>query len=159
MPDWVSHILFALIIAELLNTKKKSLIVLGSVLPDIILKFYTVELLLPIKLDTFYWLAYPTHTIVGMLLVAFIMTIFFRYDTKIAFALLSIGGLSHLLLDLTTRYLRYNIQGLLLFPFSWASYSLNLFDTEQFWALIFVFIAVYFLIRYIKKRAKNEQRI
>ena len=38
MPDWLSHIIIGLIFAELFNINKKGLVVLGSLLPDFIVK-------------------------------------------------------------------------------------------------------------------------
>ena len=42
MPDLMSHLLIGLILAELLNTKKKSLVVLGALMPDLISKIHLV---------------------------------------------------------------------------------------------------------------------
>ena len=38
MPDLMSHLLIGLIIAELFNVKKKSLVLLGTLVPDLLPK-------------------------------------------------------------------------------------------------------------------------
>jgi len=151
MPDWISHILLGLIIAELLNVKKKSLIVLGSILPDIILKTYTLALLTPVPLNFMFWFFYPLHTIAGVLLFSFLLTLIFQYDAKKTFLLVSIGAVFHILLDMTTKPILYNIQGLLLFPFSWQAYSIGLFYSEQYWIVLLILLGIYLIIKLIGK--------
>jgi len=55
MPDWISHILIALIIVELFNLKLKSLVLLGSILPDFFFKISTLGLFFNIPTTDIYW--------------------------------------------------------------------------------------------------------
>lgn len=159
MPDWISHILLGLIIAEILNARKKSLVVLGSVLPDIILKFYTISVIIPVDVNSFFWLFYPLHTIIGVIIFSFIITIFFKYDTKKTFLLLAIGAVSHILLDVTTKSMVYNIQSLLLFPFSWKAYNFGLIYTEQYWIAMIVLFFSYIIIRHLLRKYRSLRNI
>ena len=152
MPDWISHILLGLIIAEIFKIKKKSLVVLGSILPDIILKAYTLSLLTPIPLNFMFWFFYPLHTIAGALLLSFIIAIFFQYEAKKTFFLIFIGALFHILLDMTTKPILYNIQGLLFFPFSWKAYDIGIFYSEQYWLVLIMLAVAYSIIKIIKQR-------
>jgi len=152
MPDWISHILLGLIIAEISNTNKKSLVVLGSILPDIVLKTYTISLLTPIPLNFLFWFFYPLHTVAGIILLSLLITQLFKYDPKKAFMLIFAGALSHILLDMTTKPMVYNIQGLLLFPFSWKAYSLGLFYSEQYWIVAIILLFAYIITKYLLRK-------
>ncbi len=157
MPDWVTHILLGLIIAEILNVNKKSLVVLGSILPDIVLKAYTISLLTPIPLDFLFWFFYPLHTVAGVILFSFLVACLFRHSFKKSFMLIFIGALFHILLDMTTKPMEYNIQGMLLFPFSWNAYSFGVFYSEQYWLVALIMLAAYALIRYALRKHRASQ--
>ena len=81
MPDWLSHILIGLIIAELLNINKKGLIVLGSLLPDFFAKFYLLSFFFPVP-DSLLFISKLYHSpIIGLVLPALIVPLF-NYDWK-----------------------------------------------------------------------------
>src|SRR3989344_4861936 len=75
MPDWLTHIVIALIFAEIINTEKKSLVILG--------RFHT-----------------PFMTFLVTLLVAPL----FRYHRAKTLILLNVGMLSHYLSDIMLRH-------------------------------------------------------
>lgn len=155
MPDWISHILLGLIICEIFNVRKKSLVLVGAVLPDVILKLYTVSVILPINLESFYWILYPLHTIAGIFLFGILIAGLFRYDRKKTFLFILAGALSHIMLDLTTKPLEYNIQALVLFPFSWKAHDLGLFYSEQYWIIALILFLAYAITLFIKRYSKT----
>ena len=152
MPDWVSHILLGLIIAEILNVDKKSLVVLGSILPDIVLKAYTLSILAPMPLTFLFWFFYPLHTIAGIILFSLLVSLLFKYNQKKTFLLIFIGALSHIFIDMATKPMEYNIQGMLFFPFSWKAYSFGLFYSEQYWVVALILLVVYITTRRLLKK-------
>lgn len=156
MPDWISHILLGLIIAEVFNVRKKSLVVLGSILPDIILKAYALSIIIPMKINFLFWFFYPLHTIAGITILSFLLTMAFKYDIKKTFGLIFIGAASHILLDGTTRFMLYNIQGLFLFPFSWKSYGIGIFYPEQYWIAMVLLFGVYAVLRPILRLCRKN---
>jgi len=160
MPDWISHLLLGWVISELFNVRKKSLVLLGSILPDIIIKAYTLSVFVPIRFDGFYWILYPLHTVAGVFLLSILASSLFVYSKKNAFICILVGALSHLILDLTTKPLLYNIQGLVLFPLSWKAYNnLGILYSNQYWiAAIALFFAYITTVCLTKKFRLNDKK-
>ena len=158
MPDWISHILLGLIIAEVFNIRKKSLVVLGSILPDIILKIYALSIIIPMKINFLFWFLYPLHTIAGITILSFLLTIAFKYDAKKTFGLIFIGAVFHILLDGTTKFMLYNIQGLFLFPFSWKYYGIGIFYPEQYWIVMVLLFGIYVILRPILRMYRRNNQ-
>lgn len=153
MPDWLTHILIALIICELFKIKRKSLVLLGALLPDIIFKGVILGNLFSIPLTNLYWFLMPFHLPTGAFLFTVFLTPFFRYNQKKVFILITIGWISHLLADLTAKYLYLftNEQALLLFPFSWKSFSFNLVWPEKYYLVLILSVIIYFTIIVFRK--------
>ncbi|MEK6940719.1 MAG: metal-dependent hydrolase [Nanoarchaeota archaeon] len=159
MPDWISHILFGLILAELLSVKKKSLIVLGAVLPDIFSKITHLQTFFPnLSSDIIYRLVFPFHTVIGGILLAIVITPLFRYPWKKTAFLISLGVLTHLLADSTVKVFTSNYQGSFLFPFSWHGYGLNIVRTENFFVVIISFFIVWILIKLVKTYTLHQNK-
>src|SRR3989344_5938182 len=116
MPDWISHILIALIIVELFNLKLKSLVLLGSILPDFFFKISTLGL-------------------------------FFYIPTIL---LITIGWVTHFASDILFKTFLINTQAMLLFPFSWRSFNLNLLWGEKYYIILIITLIVYILVRLLK---------
>jgi len=152
MPDWMSHLLIGLILAEIFNIKKTSLVIFGALLPDLLSKFYLISFYFGI--DESFPFSY-LHTPVLSILVGILIAPLFRYDRIKTTAFISLGIASHFLSDLTMRHFHAGM--FIFFPFSTKAYTLNWVWPEQsIYVLIGTFI-VYTLIRVVKK--VNSERI
>ena len=78
----MSHILIALIISELFNIKKKSLVVLGALMPDFFVKIVVLVNFFKLPYDILYWFFYPLHTPIGCILITLLVVPFFRYNQR-----------------------------------------------------------------------------
>lgn len=157
MPDLITHVLIGLIVCELFNIRRKSLVVLGSVLPDLILKTSLLGFFIDLPMKEMKWLLIPFHTTIGLILVTIIIILFFRGEYILNFLLISLGWALHLAADLTNKELFIN-QLLLLYPFSWKSYELNIFWSNQYWYPMIISLVVYLLIILIKRRFGRKKQ-
>ncbi|MFH0978896.1 MAG: metal-dependent hydrolase [Candidatus Woesearchaeota archaeon] len=148
MPDWISHILLALIIGEVLNVRKKSLIVIGAVIPDI-LKIATFMSFFNVDYTLAYKILFPFHTPFGSLIVACIIALFFEYKYTTTVRLLSIGWGSHFLLDMLQTHPAFG-ETLIFFPFSWTNIELSILRVDQFYIALAVLAIVYIAVRIVK---------
>lgn len=148
MPDWLSHILIGLIVAELLNIEKKSLIVLGSLLPDFIVKVYLLSFFLSVN-DTLLFVSNLYHSPIMGLIIPGLLVPFFRYDWKKTYICIMLGFMLHLLADSFTG--GYG-SGILLYPFYNGFYSFNIFWANQYWIILIGSIIAYLTIRFIKNK-------
>lgn len=146
MPDWMTHIVVALIFCELFNVKKKSLVLLGALLPDFLVKLHL--LLFYLKIPTGFSL-YSLHTPFMTLLVSFLIIPFFRYEKRKVFALIYIGAFMHILLDSIQTHYLYGQQ--LFFPLSMQNISFNLIWPEQSFYVLGFGLILYILIKIYKK--------
>ena len=146
MPDWIAHIFMGLIISEVFNAKKKGIIVLGSLLPDFVVKINLLTAFFHVN-DNILFVSRIYHSpIMGLIIPALIIPLF-RYDSKKTYILLTTGFMIHLLADSFTRHFN---DGMLLFPFSRGFFSFNLFWPEQYWIATLGSILLYFSIRKYK---------
>ncbi len=125
MPDWITHAVAAYFMAYGLKAEKKSLVVLGGLLPDLLTKFTVFfRYVLPpdelVGFDIF-------HTPLVTLLVAVTIAPLFAYDFRKSVALISAGIASHFLLD----SLQGPIGTMFLWPFSWKPYTLGVIWSEN----------------------------
>lgn len=146
MPDWISHILIALIICEIFKIKKKSLVVLGSLLPDMLGKLSLLNLFTKVPEGFFFWITVPFHTPIGLLLMTLIICPIFKYNQKKVFSLITTGWVLHLLADLTNKHLVYSPM-FLLFPFSWKTYELGILWPEEYLLVLVPLFIIYVGIR------------
>jgi len=153
MPDWITHVAAAYFLAYGLKAEKKSLVVLGGLLPDLITKFtvFFRYVLPPDKLvgfDIF-------HTPLVALLVAITIAPVFSFDYRKSVALISAGIASHFLLDSLQGPVGYMV----LWPFSWESYTLGIIWSENLTPLAVTLLIVgIIIIRKIKKNASCETK-
>lgn len=147
MPDLMSHLIIALILSEIFNIKKKSIVALGALLPDVLSKGHLAYLHLNIA-PAFSFM--PFHTPAILFLLSIIICSFFRYGKLKIILWTNLGSISHFLSDLTMKH--FTIVGTrLFFPFSMSNYTLNLIWPEKsIYVLLFLSVA-YVLIRFIKK--------
>src|SRR3989338_33983 len=147
MPDLMSHLVIGLILAELFNIKKKSLVVLGALTPDLLSKtnLITLHFGMPLQISTT-----PFHTTIVLLLASILIAPLFRYSKIKTIIFFNTGALSHFLSDITMKH--FTIIGTrLLYPFSRTNYTLNLIWPEQSVYILVVSLFIYIAIRIYKK--------
>ena len=151
MPDLLSHLIIGLILAEIFNIRKKSLVALGAILPDVLAKFDLLIFYLGVpKIITFD----SFHTPFMFFLLSVLIAGLFRYDKVKAIASLNIGSMSEFLSDLMVRH--FNKTGVrLFFPFSLKNYSLAWVWPEQsLYVILPASLFVYLLVIVYKKKRK-----
>ena len=147
MPDLLSHIIIGLILAELFNIRKKSLVVLGTILPDILAKMQLVYLYLPIPpLVSFV----SFHTPIMLFLISIIISPLFKHDKFKTILFINLGTMSHFLSDLTIKHFAV-IGTRIFYPFTNTNYTLNLIWPEQSIYILIGSLLVYIFIRIVKK--------
>ena len=149
MPDWISHILFGLIICHLFNIKKKSLVILGALLPDIIGKLKMLNYIFPGSPDWLIPLSNVWHTPFPSIISALLIALFFFHQYLETAILIILGDISHFLSDGTTK--SFIFDGYL--PILWAD--------QYYWAILFfaVIYAVLILFNIKFVRDQNESTI
>lgn len=154
MPDWMSHLLIGLIVAELFNVRKKSLVLLGALLPDLISKFFLLffyfGILANLSLESF-------HTPLMCFLLVIITAPLFKYDRAKTVFLINVGLATHFLSDLTMRHFTSGMR--LFFPFSMSVYRIDLIWPEQSIYFLIFSLIVYILIKLVKKVDLDKLRI
>jgi hypothetical protein len=156
MPDWIGHVTAAWIICRLLSLKYKEfdttntvLVMIGSILPDL----YKVVIFFPGMKN----LLMILHIPVGTLIVAGIFSILFL-DKKKAFLLLTLGILTHYILDMLQ--LDFNGGMYLLFPFSWYQFTFSLITTDNVYftlGMLATAVLVYIITFLINKKIDNSR--
>jgi hypothetical protein len=149
MPDWISHVLVGLIICELFNIKRKSLVLIGVLLPDLLLKFKMLSLFNLVSEGNVFWALVPFHSPAGLLLLTVLIIPIFRFDKIKAFSLISIGWVSHILVDITHRHIMYTSMYVLI-PFSWANIELKWLWPDKYYVILAITIVAYVLVKVIK---------
>lgn len=148
MPDLMSHLLIGLILTELFNVKKKSIVLLGALIPDLLSKMSLLFAYLQIH-HTMRWDSF--HTPFMAFLLGILVSAFFRYDNLNVIIYFNIGSMSHFISDLTIRH--FGEGGTrLLFPFSIKSYSLNLLWPEQSIYVLIAAALIYLIIKISRRK-------
>lgn len=148
VPDLLGHLFIGLILAELFNARKKSLIVLGALAPDLLSKldliYFYFDIPKVIQFSSF-------HTPMMMLLVSILIAPLFRYSGIKTIIGFNIGSMSHFLLDLVNRH--FSRSGTrFLFPFSLHNYTLNLIWSDDTIFVLGAVILIYVVLIYLKKK-------
>jgi len=155
MPDWLTHIPVAWTACKILGFKYRqfdgegtSIAMLGSIIPDIIKISVPLESLGIIDVWDYIM---PVHMPVGSLIIAGIISLFFR-DKKMVFIFLVFGIVTHFSLDLLLTYVSGGIY--LFYPFSWDTYQLRLISTVDYNITILAILAALFvyLLSYYMER-------
>lgn len=156
MPDLMTHILIGLIICDIAGIKRKSLVLIGSILPDLLLKGIILSPLLNLPFMDLKWLLVPLHNPAGLIFVTCIICLIFTKDHLRIYGLIALGWASHLAADLTNKEIYMN-QLMLLYPFSWKAFEMNIFWSNQFYYTIIIAALIYAAIRIVKHiRAKQQ---
>ena len=149
MPDLMSHLLIGLILAELFNIKKKSIVVMGALAPDLLAKIHLVYYYLGINPGILFS---SFHTPLMLFLVSLLLAPLFLYDSIKFLIAFNIGSVSEILSDLTMKH--FTISGSrLFFPFSMKNYTLNWIWPEQSIYVLVALLTVYFALSAIKKKS------
>ena len=161
MPDWIGHILIALILAEIFGIKRKSLAVVGAVLPDVLVKLELISIFLPVDKYALTWIFNPLHTPLGMILFSVLLLPLFRAEQVRVYTLLFIGWGSHLLADFVFNKHIFIGQNMLLFPFSWSNYEIGLVWPDQYYLILGPLVLIYGIIlihKYYKSTRDSSSR-
>jgi membrane-bound metal-dependent hydrolase YbcI (DUF457 family) len=158
MPDWVSHVLIGLILCEVFNVKKKSLVVFGALLPDV--RYLTLAATSfnfpPATVNYLDWFVVVAHLPVGILFLTLFVASFFPYDYKKTVSLISLGWLSHFLADFTTRHMNGGYS--FLFPVTFQKYELDIFWTEEYYVILFSSFMLLLFVKLLKSKMFKPQR-
>ena len=161
MPDWITHLLAAWMVCTILSFKYKQInpaytvvCMAGALIPDI----YKIVIplgLMGIRVENFLM---PMHLPAGSLILAGIFTFFFKEKKKLVLLLLVLGVATHYALDL----LLTNLNGgmVLLFPFSWASWTLNIIPDDDLNITILatgLTLVVYVITSWVRKRSDLDK--
>ena len=158
MPDLLTHVVVAWTLCTLLSFKWKqfnlqntAIVMVGALIPDL----YKVQLPLSyLNLNESIFIM-PFHLPVGSLLLAGMVSLFFR-DRKMIFFFLTLGVATHYLLDLLLVNLGGGME--LLYPLSWERFSFNVISpTDYHIPAVALFIAfMVYMFRYQIFRPDNK---
>lgn len=153
MPDWLTHLVIGLVLIEIFNVEKKSLILLGAILPDLIPKLVLLRLFVPLP-DLSFGLLNSLHVPFILFLFTLLIAPVFRYDYKKVVLWLNIGTISHFLADALLR--NFGNGGVkLLYPLTIEKYNLNLVWPNESYYILVPALLVYLVIIMIKKKNHN----
>ena len=147
MGSLLVHIGLGLLVALALRAKHKSLLLFGSILPDIKIFLYLIATPL-LGLTAANELIIPVHSLFGgFLLAVFFSSLLPRQRFKEALVLMSTGVLCHFVID-ASIYPFFGIEHyLLLYPFSWAVYGLEASDYVNLFTVLSIPIVFFFTYR------------
>ncbi|MBS3096152.1 metal-dependent hydrolase [Candidatus Woesearchaeota archaeon] len=146
MPDWLSHIIIGLLVAEVFNIDKKGLVVLGSLLPDFVVKINLLPAFFHVN-DNLLFVTRLYHSPVMGLIIPAIIAPLFKYDWRRTYIYIMLGFMLHLFADSFTRHY---YDGILLYPISNGFFSFNVLWPEQYWIILIVSLVAYALVKLIK---------
>ena len=161
MPDWITHLLAAWMICTILSFKYKQInpaytviCMAGALIPD------TYKIVIPLGLFGINAqnIIMPFHLPLGSLIIASFFTLFFKDHKKLVLSLLVLGVATHYALDL----LLINLNGgmVLLFPFSWNSWALNIIPDDDYHITILAMgltVVIYVVTSLVRKRRDSGQ--
>jgi LexA-binding, inner membrane-associated putative hydrolase len=155
MSDWLTHSLVGWIAGKV-TALEVSLLVLGSVLPDINKMYLIFQWGWNLHLETFFL---PLHTPVGAMLLACGVALFFK-DFRKTIVSLGVGIGLHFALDI----LLVEVGGgeHLLFPLSWDGWQLNVIPASDYDVGITLYVLGASVLVYIvyslygKKKARSS---
>lgn len=152
MPDLLTHLIIGLVLIEIFNVRKMSLVLLGTIMPDLLLKLVLLRLFIRIP-NINYGVLSAFHTPFVLFLVSLLIAPLFRYDYKKVVLWLNLGALSHFLADATLKHLSET--GVRLFyPLSYNTYTLSLIWPNHSYLLMMFFLLVYIAIFLFKSQKR-----
>lgn len=157
MPDWLTHLVIGLVLIELIPLKKKgqkSLILLGTILPDLLTKFLMVEKWIPLSEGFSVLTAF--HSPFILFLFILLIAPLFRISYRSVVLALSLGTASHILSDFMLHHLDPGSGIMLFYPFSFVRFSLGWVWPEQPYFILIPLLLVYLGLILIKKYLKER---
>lgn len=151
MPDWLTHVVIGLILIDIFKVRKKSLVLLGVLLPDFLPKLILLRLFFPVQ-D---YLNYKVLTAFHVPFVFFFFTLLiaplFKYNYKKVVFWLNLGAISHFLADSLLRH--FSDAGIKLFyPLLLNKFTLGLVWPNESYFILIPALIVYLGIILIKKK-------
>jgi hypothetical protein len=132
MPDWIVHLAVAWTLCRLLrfkypqfNSQNTILVMIGAVLPDAV----KVGMLFDFLGHDWWDYILALHLPAGSLVLAGLFSLLFK-EKKTAFLFLSLGILTHYLLDLLLVQLGDGIY--IFYPVSWIGFQLDMVPTDDY---------------------------
>ena len=154
MVDWLSHVLLAWIICQILSLKFKffggkntAIVMVGALIPDLI-KFGLLFQWMDIDIWAF---IVPLHTPAGAIVSAAVISLFFEEKMN-AFKLLLFGVATHFLFDLPLAHVSGGMR--MLFPFHWAQYQVYIIPTDDY--IVPILASAIALVIYVVKRSSGS---
>lgn len=150
MPDLMSHLIIGLILAELFSVRKKSLVVLGAISPDVLshldimYTYFDVPRIL--NFNSF-------HTPFMSFLISLLISAFFIYPKYKTILLFNLGSMSEYLSDLLVKHFT-GAGTRFFFPFSLYNYSLSLVWSNDSIYILITCLVIYATIKLVKKKRK-----
>lgn len=149
MPDLVTHLAGAYLVKKGIKiTRYLAFFYLGAMLPDLASR--PLHILFP----SLNWAAVAYHSPVGVFLICWLISLFFRLDQRRrVFSLLFAGSVVHWLLDLGQKHLVGGYSWF--FPFSSRTYSGGFFwpeDSLRFLPVTVVIVLAVYLGGYLRGR-------
>jgi len=153
MPSILAHIFLGLIVAHVLRIKKKSLVLLGCMLPDA--KIFLFALALPALGPTqANALIIPIHTPAGSLMLSlFVSSLFAKNNFLRYFKLMKLGIITHFILDAAMFPFNGIEHYLLLYPFTWQIFGIETGNLTHYFTLAsFTALALFYGHKELKRR-------
>jgi hypothetical protein len=148
MPDWITHLGSSYLLYRPVSRRDMRLLLLGAILPDVCSRTSSVlEDVFHLEWPKFYQLE-ALHTPFILLLMAVLVSLF-NINFFRCFGLVFGGSLLHLILDMSQTKLP-GFGQLLLYPFSYRTYQLNLVNYQgkgYYLAVIFFLVLLIFHLR------------
>ncbi len=154
MPDWLTHIVIALVFAEIFSVRKKSVVLLGAVLPDVLVKLTLLELFIPIPNWNYTFLS-AFHVPLVLFLVILLLAPLFRYKYSAIVGWLSLGALTHFASDALLRHFQGGVA--LFYPFSLDKYSLNWVWPDQSYFILIPALIAYIMVGFVKPQLNYHE--
>lgn len=153
MPGWLIHISFAYLVSKLLKIRDISLVLIGSILPDVA-RILSLLDFFDLAATTYYAYLTPLHSPFLVLIATIALSFLFKKPLR-AFLLIAFGAFTHLFLDQLQS--AYYTGKLLLYPFSYIPFkSFNLFWADSGIAIFFMVISIFILVYAIFDKNKKS---
>ena len=152
MPDWLSHIIIGLLVAEIFNIDRKGLVVLGSLLPDFVVKINLLSAFFHVNDKLLFATRLYHSPVMGLIIPALVVPLF-KYDWRKTYIFIVLGFMLHLFADSFTKH--YS-DGILLYPLSHGFFSFNVFWPEQYWMVTLSSLIAYALVKFIKYKFSSK---
>lgn len=156
MPNLLVHLTLGLVIAKILKVEKKSILLLGSFLPDIKVFFYPIIIITSGLSDANAFILSFSSPFGSLLLALSLASLFPRKEFLKVFGLLGVGIIGHGSIDILMFPL-YGIEHYLLFyPVSWEPVGINANWFIEWMSLFSIIWVLLILLLQIQKSKKNS---